>query len=112
MNSSTSITVAELQQALQSAQPPLLIDVRRAAVFEQATSRITGALWQDPATVDTWGATLRGSDTVVVYCVHGHEVSRNCANSLRATGIAARFLEGGIAAWELNGGALLPKHAP
>ncbi len=109
MNSSSSITVGELQQALQSAHPPRLIDVRRAAVFDQATSRMVGAHWQDPATVDTWGATLPGSDQVVVYCVHGHEVGRNCASSLQALGIRARFLEGGIEAWALAGGALTGK---
>ena len=106
MNAIT-ITVQELRQALQSAHPPLLIDVRRAATFEQATSLLAGAHWQDPAAVDTWGAALPPSAEVVVYCVHGHEVSRHCASSLLGRGIAARFLEGGIEAWRLAGGALV-----
>ncbi|MFM8899316.1 MAG: rhodanese-like domain-containing protein [Burkholderiales bacterium] len=108
MNAS-GITVNELQQALQSAHPPRLIDVRRAAVFEQATSLITGAHWNDPALVDTWGTSLPNSGAVVVYCVHGHEVSRNCASSLQTLGLDVRFLEGGIEAWGLAGGGLAPK---
>lgn len=109
MNTSTSITVGELQQALNSAHPPRLIDVRRAAVFQQATVFIKGATWQDPDAVDTWGNTMSGSSAVIVYCVHGHEVSRNCASRLQALGVDARFLEGGIEAWGLDGGALTPK---
>jgi hypothetical protein len=45
--------------------------------------------------VDTWKHTLpRGSD-VVVYCVHGHEVSQGVAKAL-----GARYLEGGIEHWD------------
>jgi Fe-Mn family superoxide dismutase len=109
VNTSTSITVGELQQALNSAHPPRLIDVRRAAVFGQATALIKGATWQDPAAVDTWGATVPGSSALIVYCVHGHEVSRNCASRLQALSVDARFLEGGIEAWGLDGGALSSK---
>ncbi len=109
MNTSTSITVGELQQALNSAHPPRLIDVRRTAVFEQATSLMAGAHWQDPAAVDTWGTALPRSGAVVVYCVHGHEVSRNWARRLQAMGINGRFLEGGIETWGPTGGAATPR---
>jgi superoxide dismutase, Fe-Mn family len=108
MNES-SISTSELQQALGSGHPPVLIDVRRAAVFQQATVLIKGATWQDPAAVDTWGATMPSSSAVIVYCVHGHEVSRNCASRLLALGVDARFLEGGIEAWGLDGGAMTNK---
>lgn len=108
MNES-SISTSELQQVLASGHPTVLIDVRRAAVFQQATVLIKGANWQDPAAVDTWGATLAGSSAVIVYCVHGHEVSRTCASRLQALGVDARYLEGGIEAWGLEGGALSPK---
>jgi Fe-Mn family superoxide dismutase len=46
---------------------------------------------------------------VVVYCVHGHEVSRATALRLRAAGLDARFLRGGIAAWEAAGLPLQPR---
>jgi hypothetical protein len=36
---------------------------------------------------------------VVVYCVHGHEVSQTAAASLANAGIDAAYLAGGIARW-------------
>jgi superoxide dismutase, Fe-Mn family len=46
----------------------LLLDVRRAGVFEQARTMIAGARWCDPATVATWCAELPADRDVVVYC--------------------------------------------
>lgn len=106
----TRITSAELQLALRCATPPLLLDVRRAAVFEQTNSLIQGAAWRDPSTLSDWEPLLPPAPgTVVVYCVHGHQVSQDCASRLRALGRDARFLEGGIEAWQLAGGALMAK---
>src|SRR6201999_2631162 len=36
---------------------------------------------------------------VVVHCAHGHQVSQGAAAALRAAGIDARYLQGGIAGW-------------
>jgi Fe-Mn family superoxide dismutase len=36
---------------------------------------------------------------VVVYCVYGHEVGRATAMRLRAAGVNARYLRGGIDGW-------------
>jgi len=36
---------------------------------------------------------------VVVYCVHGHEVSQGVTRALRTAGVDAAYLEGGIAGW-------------
>jgi Fe-Mn family superoxide dismutase len=87
----------------------LLLDVRRAGVFEQARTMIPGARWRDPAAVARWGAELSAGQDVVVYCVHGHEVSRATAVRLRAAGVQARYLRGGIEAWQARGGALADK---
>jgi len=38
-----------------------------------------------------------------VYCVYGHEVGRVTAMRLRALGVSARFLEGGIDGWQAAG---------
>jgi Fe-Mn family superoxide dismutase len=46
---------------------------------------------------------------VVVYCVHGHEVSRSTAMQLRAAGLRARFLRGGIEGWQAAGLPLVDK---
>ena len=80
-----------------------LLDVRRAATYATASSRIGGAHWRDPAAVATWAGELTPGAPVVVYCVHGHEVSRGVALQLRAAGIEARFLRGGIEAWQAAG---------
>jgi superoxide dismutase, Fe-Mn family len=87
----------------------LLLDVRRAGVYEQAQTTIPGAQWRDPATVTTWAAGLPTDRPVLVYCVYGHEVGRGTAMRLRAAGIDARFLRGGIDEWAASGKPLAAK---
>ena len=90
-----SLTPAALQQTLRSSQAPLVIDVRKAPAFLAATDIIRGALRRDPAEVENWRRTLPAAADVVVYCVHGHEVSQEVAKAL-----GARYLEGGIEHWD------------
>jgi superoxide dismutase, Fe-Mn family len=89
----------------------LVLDVRRAGVFESATSRLPGATWRDPAAVDTWSAELPTDREVIVYCVYGHEVGRSTALRLRAAGLKARYLQGGFDGWQAAGRSLEPKEA-
>lgn len=100
------ITAAALRQSLGSDQPPLLIDVRRQPTFLGAGDMIRGALRRDPAAIEQWKPALPAGRDLVVYCVHGHEVSQNAAKAL-----GARFLEGGIEAWRAAGGELSRKPA-
>ena len=86
-----------------------LLDVRRAAVFEQANALLPGAQWRDPARVTEWSALLPKDRGVIVYCVYGHEVGRATAMRLRSAGINARFLRGGFDGWKNAGLALAPK---
>lgn len=81
----------------------VLLDVRRAGVFAQAPTVVPGATWRDPATVGEWAAELPTGQEVVVYCVYGHEVGRTTAMQLQARGVNARFLAGGIDAWQKAG---------
>ena len=99
-----SITAAELRKSLRSSEPPLVIDVRRNERFFEAKDLIRGALRRDPAKVADWSKTLPSKANVVVYCVHGHEVSQNAAKAL-----GAKYLEGGIEAWREMGGDLFSK---
>jgi rhodanese-related sulfurtransferase len=99
-----AISVATLRQSLAAARPPLVIDVRKAERFREAPDLIRGALRRDPLRVADWAKTLPGEADVVVYCVHGHEVSRQAAKAL-----GARFLDGGIEAWRAAGGELSAK---
>jgi len=90
----------------------LVLDVRRAGVFEQARTMIPGARWCDPAAVSTWATELPTEKDVVVYCVYGHEVGRATAMRLRAAGLNARYLRGGIDGWQAAGRTLVEKGRP
>ena len=104
-----SITSAALRQAIVSDHPPLVIDVRREERFREAPDLVRGALRRDPLRVADWTKTLPAAASIVVYCVHGHEVSQGAAAALQAAGIHARFLEGGIEHWRESDGALAAK---
>lgn len=67
---------------------PFILDVRRNARFGASAHRVAAALRVLPS-----GDRAR---EVVVYCVHGHEVSQQAAMQLRAAGRRAWVLEGGI----------------
>ncbi len=87
----------------------LLLDVRRAGAFEAASDLIQGATWRDPSLVNDWAHELPSGQKVIVYCVAGHEMSRGTALRLRAAGLNAEFLAGGIEAWKANGNPTSPK---
>ncbi len=96
----------------EQADGAVLIDVRRAGVFERASTMIAGARWRDPATVSSWAGELPDDRPVVTYCVHGHDVSRAAALRLRAAGSNARFLRGGIEAWQAEDRPLQARAQP
>jgi rhodanese-related sulfurtransferase len=98
-SSSTSISPVDLHARIGTASAPLLLDVRRAASFDADDALIVAALRRDPDGVAAWGRELPRNAAVVVYCVHGHEVSQRVAATLRAVDIDARYLEGGITGW-------------
>ena len=88
-----------------------MLDVRRAGVYAGATSRLPGATWHDPGSVESWASSLPADRDVVVYCVYGHEVGRATALRLRAAGLRARYLQGGIDGWQAAGRSLETKEA-
>lgn len=87
----------------------ILLDVRRAGVFETALTKLVGSQWSDPATVGAWAKDLPTDKEIVVYCVYGHEVGRVTALRLHAAGLQARYLAGGIDAWQDAGLTVEPK---
>ena len=95
-----SETFAAGHDDLETAQ---VLDVRRAGVFDKAETVIPGATWRDPAAVATWARDVPKDKEIVVYCVYGHEVGRATALRLRAQGVNARFLRGGIDEWQAAG---------
>ena len=110
MTMNVSISAPGLRAALADGRDLLLIDVRRAPAFRAASDMAAGALRRDPSTVSIWATELPLKSDVVVYCVHGHEVSQNAARALRDLGIQACYLEGGLEeGWRAAGGELASK---
>jgi rhodanese-related sulfurtransferase len=99
-----AISSTELRTALGERNDTIVLDVRRKPAFRESGETLAGALRRDPVEVGDWSKTLPRSSSVVVYCVHGHEVSQNAAKAF-----GGRYLEGGIEAWRENGGDLFVK---
>lgn len=98
--------VATLNAATPKAK---VLDVRRKEVMATATDTMSGAVWRDPGLVDEWCKALDKSQPVVVACIHGLDVGRSTALSLRARGFDAKYLVGGIEAWRGAGLQMQPK---
>jgi rhodanese-related sulfurtransferase len=88
-----------LYNAIGTAAAPVVIDVRRNASFAADNRMIVGAIRRDPEAVQNWRPELPAGRTVVVYCVHGQEISQGAASALGSAGMDARYLEHGIAGW-------------
>ena len=93
----------QLAERLGRAGSPLIFDVRKAPAFDTGRRVIAGATRVLPEQVCAAASKLDRKRAVLVYCVHGHEVSQGAARTLREGGIDASYLEGGIGAWEEAG---------
>jgi rhodanese-related sulfurtransferase len=94
-----SISAHGLYSSIGTAVAPVVIDVRRSAVFAADNRMIVGAIRRNSDEVKDWRQDLPPGRAVVVYCVHGQEASRGAASALIAAGLDARYLEHGIAGW-------------
>ena len=103
-----SITADRLIQLLGTAECPVIVDVRREQAFDKSDRMITNAEWRDHERAAEWAADLPDG-AVVLYCVHGHEVSQGAAGALRSAGVDAVFLEGGIEGFIEAGGETVAK---
>jgi rhodanese-related sulfurtransferase len=77
-----SIFPQDLYDAIGTAGAPILIDVRRGAAFAADNRMIVGAIRRSPDEIQNWRPELPSGRAVVVYCVHGHEVSQDTASAL------------------------------
>ena len=68
--------------------------------FDADDKLIIGAVHHAPGEVERWSRELPFGRTVVAYCSHGGDVSQGVAKTLRAAGVKATYLEGGISAWQ------------
>jgi rhodanese-related sulfurtransferase len=112
MNTHAAITPDELAAQRASLTPLALIDVRRQPAFAENPHIIPGAIRRAAESVEEWAGELEPWRPVVVYCVHGHEVSQNAAAALAARGFDARFVAGGIVGWRDAGHPTSPFRPP
>ena len=94
-----NISSTDLHQSLGTASAPIVIDVRRVVPVPETDRLIVSACHRSPDEVARWSNELPPGRRVVVYCVHGHEVSRSVADMLQVAGFDATYLEGGISGW-------------
>jgi rhodanese-related sulfurtransferase len=112
MDTATSfISIPQLFKTLGSAAAPLLLDVRALPAFQADSRMLAGATWRNPATVADWRKYLPVHRDIVVYCVRGHEISKNTCAALREVGLRVYSLEGGAEAWKSAGLPTIEKHA-
>lgn len=77
----------------------LVLDVRKPAARALSGHTIPDADYRHPFDALNWKKAY-GDRKVVVFCVHGHEVSQSVSGYLREEGIEAVYLEGGFEAWK------------
>jgi rhodanese-related sulfurtransferase len=102
-----SLPPERLLSLMQDANPPLILDVRKRPAFESDPTMLPDALWRDPAAVAVWSAEIPLDRSIVVYCVHGHEVSHGVRDALRERGHDAGLILGGLEGWRAAGGPVV-----
>jgi rhodanese-related sulfurtransferase len=106
-----SISAYELATLLVSDAAPLIIDVRKNSAYSSSEYTLPSAIRRDPMEITAWVTEIPTSSSVVVYCIHGHEVSQNAMTTLRQHDIGATYLMGGIENWRSAGLPLMNKSA-
>ena len=94
-----SITPKDAQSAL-AQKHVILLDVRRKSDKESGAEGIAGARWHDPELVEEWKKEYDKNASIIFYCVRGGSVSQSVANSLRESHPNAKYIEGGLTAWQ------------
>jgi rhodanese-related sulfurtransferase len=95
-----TLSPGELKNLLDNGADIKVLDVRRREHCVDVEFPIPGAEWKDPGQIAEWSKDLGNHGEVIVFCVHGHNVSRGARDFLRKHGLRARILDGGIEAWQ------------
>lgn len=94
-----SISPTDLDRLLTGGANVRVFDVRREEDRVHIACPIPGTEWRNPEQIAEWCRDIGNVDEVVVFCFHGHHVSQSTRDTLRAHGMKARIIEGGIEAW-------------
>jgi len=78
------------------------IDVRKPQARQNSGLTIPGALWRHPFDAINWAEEFAGGQ-VVIFCVHGHEVSKAVGGYLADLGVNVAVIEGGFESWREAG---------
>ena len=97
---SDTVSPLELKKLLDCGADITVLDVRRREDRVEVAFPIPGARWKDPEHIAEWSKELVHSGRILVYCVHGHQVSKGAQGFLREQGLTTHILEGGIEAWQ------------
>ena len=100
-----SLSVEELGTRLAEGEPIQVLDARPRHHISRTVDLMDGAVWRDPDRVETWVGELSPDRPVAVYCAYGFHVGCNVTRALRARGLDARYVRGGLSAWYAAGGA-------
>ena len=97
--SARTLAPADVKPAAQ-----FILDVRREADYAASNETLPGATWKNPEQFAAWIDAIPRDQDVVIYCVRGGAVSNKVVDALRAAGVKARYIEGGLEAWKAAGG--------
>jgi rhodanese-related sulfurtransferase len=95
------ISPDELAEQLAGDTPPLVLDVRSRAHFENDAGQIPGSIRVLPDQIEEWATDKPKDRPIVAYCTCPDEASSGrVSRRLKALGFQASALEGGYRAWE------------
>lgn len=105
------ISPQELWSRIGTGKAPLIFDVRRRAIYDEAPGLVPTATWREPESYRNWLPSLPADRHIAVACRYGHNLSQMVAAELRQRGAHAQVLEGGYQAWSEAGLPLVTKSA-
>jgi len=105
------ISIDELRSRIATADAPIVYDVCRCEKYEQNPRILPTARWREHTRVAEWATEIPYGASVVLACVHGHNVSQLATAALREKGVDARALAGGVEGWKAAGAPTILKAA-
>ncbi|MEK9722395.1 MAG: Fe-Mn family superoxide dismutase [Rhodospirillaceae bacterium] len=103
-----AVAAETLRDMLSGGDAPLVLDICLADDMAKRYDKLPGATALAPEKIDNWIGSLPADKPIVAYCVYGYQVSGDAVAAMRARGLDARTLAGGIAAWHAIGAPTEP----
>ena len=100
---SRTIDTLAARHLLDSDPTIIVIDARLADDAASVPVRLHGARRAPPDRIEAVAAGLARNSKAIVYCAWGFEIGGDCAARLRAHGIDAVAIAGGLGAWRADG---------